>query len=81
MTLLLTPQLEQFVQSQIESGKYTSMNEVIVAALKLLEEREHVERLETVKEIEQGLADVKEGRTVSIEEFEARMRQKYGISS
>lgn len=38
-------------------------------------------RLETVKEIEQGLADVKEGRTVSLEEFEARMRRKYNISS
>lgn len=40
MTLLLTPQLEQFIQSQIESGKYTSVNEVIIAALKLLEEKE-----------------------------------------
>lgn len=38
-------------------------------------------RLETVKEIEQGLADVKEGRTISLEEFEARMRHKYDISS
>lgn len=40
MTLLLTPQLEQFIQSQIESGKYTSVNEVIIAALQLLEENE-----------------------------------------
>lgn len=38
-------------------------------------------RLETVKEIEQGLAGVKEGRTASLEEFEARMRHKYNISS
>lgn len=37
-------------------------------------------RLETVKEIKQGLADLKEGRTASLEEFEARMRHKHDIS-
>lgn len=36
MILLLTPQLEQFIQSQIESGKYASINEVVIAAFKLL---------------------------------------------
>jgi PHD/YefM family antitoxin component YafN of YafNO toxin-antitoxin module len=40
---------------------------------------DRIEYLETVKAIEQGLQDVKEGKTIAIEEFEARMRQKHGI--
>ncbi|MFL9458653.1 MULTISPECIES: type II toxin-antitoxin system Phd/YefM family antitoxin [Nostocales] len=40
---------------------------------------DRIEYLETVKAIEQGLQDVEEGKTVALEEFEARMRQKHGI--
>ena len=40
MNISLIPELEQFIQSQIASGKYTSTEEVIVAGIKLLEERE-----------------------------------------
>ncbi|MUG96995.1 type II toxin-antitoxin system Phd/YefM family antitoxin [Scytonema sp. UIC 10036] len=40
---------------------------------------DRIEYLETVKAISQGLQDVEEGKTVALEEFEARMRQKHGI--
>ena len=42
MNVSLTPELEQFIHSQVESGKYTSALEVIRAGLKLLEERERI---------------------------------------
>ncbi|MEN2383759.1 MAG: type II toxin-antitoxin system ParD family antitoxin [Gloeotrichia echinulata IR180] len=35
MNLSLTPELEQFIQSQIESGKYATAAEVILDALKV----------------------------------------------
>jgi Bacterial antitoxin of ParD toxin-antitoxin type II system and RHH len=35
MNVSLSPELEQFIQSQIESGKYASATEVIVDALKV----------------------------------------------
>ncbi|MCC5636034.1 type II toxin-antitoxin system Phd/YefM family antitoxin [Nostoc sp. CHAB 5844] len=35
--------------------------------------------LETVKAIEQGLQDVKDGKTVVLDEFIAKMRNKHGI--
>jgi Arc/MetJ-type ribon-helix-helix transcriptional regulator len=35
MNVSLTPELEQFVQSQIASGKYANPGEVIVDALKM----------------------------------------------
>ncbi len=38
-----------------------------------------IEYLETVKAIKQGLQDVNAGKTLCLEEFEARMREKYDI--
>ncbi len=42
MSISLTPELEQFIQNQVKSGKYTSTEEVIIAGIKLLEERESI---------------------------------------
>lgn len=42
MNVSLNPALEQFIRSQVESGKYASSDEVIHAGLKLLEERERI---------------------------------------
>ncbi|AVH71846.1 type II toxin-antitoxin system ParD family antitoxin [Nostoc sp. 'Lobaria pulmonaria (5183) cyanobiont'] len=42
MYVSLTPELEQFIQSQVESGKYSSSEEVILAAIKQLEVRENI---------------------------------------
>ncbi|MEH1998572.1 MAG: type II toxin-antitoxin system ParD family antitoxin [Nostoc sp.] len=42
MNISLTTELEQFIQSQVASGKYTSNEEVILAGIRLLEERERI---------------------------------------
>ena len=42
MNISLTPELEQFIQSQVASGNYTSPEEVIIAGIRLLEERERI---------------------------------------
>ena len=42
MNISFTPELEQFIQSQVKSGKYASTEEVVVAGIKLLEEREYL---------------------------------------
>ncbi|MEH2256473.1 type II toxin-antitoxin system ParD family antitoxin [Nostoc sp.] len=42
MYVSLTPELEQFIQSQVESGKYSSSEEVILAAIKQLEVKENI---------------------------------------
>lgn len=39
-----------------------------------------LERLEAIAGIKQGLEDVEAGRTVSMEDFEREMQQKYDIS-
>jgi hypothetical protein len=42
--------------------------------------RSYLEEVETIQGIQQGLADVEAGNTRPLSEFEAEMRQKYGIS-
>ena len=42
MNISLTPELEQFIQSQVETGKYSSSEEVVLAAIKLLEVKENI---------------------------------------
>lgn len=39
----------------------------------------YLENLETIQEIQQGLADVEAGETRPLSEFEADMQRKYGI--
>ncbi|WP_377479230.1 MAG: type II toxin-antitoxin system ParD family antitoxin [Microcoleus anatoxicus] len=40
MNISLTPELEQFVQSTVKNGRYSSASEVILAGLQLLKELE-----------------------------------------
>jgi len=40
---------------------------------------DRVDYLETIKAVEQGLQDVKDGKTVVLEDFIADMRKKHGI--
>ncbi len=44
MNVSLTPELEQFIQSQIESGRYASSDELIIAGIKLLEECDRLKK-------------------------------------
>ena len=39
MNVTLSPELERFVKAAVESGRYESANEVVAAALRLIEEQ------------------------------------------
>ncbi|WP_094674003.1 type II toxin-antitoxin system ParD family antitoxin [Hydrocoleum sp. CS-953] len=56
MNIILTPQQEEFIQSQIAKGKYTNIEEVINSALKLLEKQDYQQWLnETRQKVKVGL--------------------------
>lgn len=82
MNISLTPELEQFIQSQVASGKYTSTEEVLIAGIKLLEEREHIYKgrfEELRREIMIGVEASERGEVIDAElvfaELEEDIRQ------
>ncbi|MBO1350703.1 MAG: type II toxin-antitoxin system ParD family antitoxin [Hormoscilla sp. GUM202] len=79
MNIYLTPELEQFVQSTVHSGRYSDASEVVRTALRLLEERE-MERLvrleELRKEIAIGIECSDRGEVFDGEEVLRELRQE-----
>lgn len=84
LNVSLTPELEQFVESRVASGRYQTASEVIREGLRLLEEREHT-REAALKELRAQLrrgieqadrGDLIDGDTVfeEIRQLSARRR-------
>ncbi|MEH2027156.1 type II toxin-antitoxin system ParD family antitoxin [Nostoc sp.] len=79
MNISLTTQLEQFIQSQVASGKYTSSEEVILAGIRLLEERERIYKgrfEELQREIMIGVEQLDSGERLDGREVIEQLRQK-----
>lgn len=79
MNVSLTPELEQFIQSQIESGKYTSADEVVLAGIRLLEERDRIYKgrfEELQKEVRIGIEASEQGQVVDGETVFRQLRQR-----
>src|SRR5579883_761203 len=76
MNVQLSQELEQLVQSKVQSGRYSSASEVIREALHLMDERDQVMALrrEEIRErIAQGLASLERGKGVEGESVFARI--------
>jgi antitoxin ParD1/3/4 len=43
MNVSLTPELDRFVAAKVESGRYTSVSEVVREALRLIEEHDQAQ--------------------------------------
>ena len=79
MSISLTPELEQFIQSQIASGKYSSTEDVIIAGIKLLEERERIYKGrfdELKREIAIGVEQLERGEVIDGEIVFRQLEQK-----
>ena len=73
MTISLTPELDRVLNEKLASGKYGSVEELLTAAFRALNEEE------TIAAIAEGNADFEAGRYRPIEEADADFRKKYGI--
>lgn len=72
MNMTLTPELEELVQSKIETGQYASADEVLREALRLLEERDRMraKRKDAVRSrIRLGVEALDRGEYADGEEF------------
>ena len=61
MTLSITSEIEQRITIQLNSGRYQSADEVILAALELLEQREQ-KLVELRKQIDIGATQITQGK-------------------
>lgn len=82
MNVSLTPELEKFIESKVESGRYTSASEVVREALRLLEKKDQheAERAEALKafqaEMDRRSAEADAGKVMDVDEAFAQLWAK-----
>jgi len=79
MNVSLTPQLEEFVNSKVQAGRYNSASEVVREALRLLEEHEQARAAqlgEFNRELGRRLAALDRGEHAGADETRARLERK-----
>ncbi|MEH2368827.1 MAG: type II toxin-antitoxin system ParD family antitoxin [Nostoc sp.] len=75
MYIQIKPELEQFIQAQLASGRFTNADDVINEAFKLLQERE--QRLEELRQkIVVGTEQIAKGQVTDGEVVFARLQEK-----
>ncbi|MEH1920999.1 type II toxin-antitoxin system ParD family antitoxin [Nostoc sp.] len=75
MYIQIKPELEQFIQAQLASGRFTNADDVINEAFKLLQERE--QRLEELRQkISIGTEQIAKGQVTDGEVVFARLQEK-----
>jgi antitoxin ParD1/3/4 len=76
MNVHLTPELEQFVHSKVESGRYNSASEVVREALRLMEQKDELRTIQLQElrgRIDKGLSEPGRGEAVDGEQFMQRL--------
>ena len=76
MNVHLTPELEQMIQSKVQTGRYNSASEVMREALRLMDERDQwkaIQKEELRKKIAAGLKSLDEGKGIDGEAVFARL--------
>jgi putative addiction module CopG family antidote len=79
MNAHLPADLEQFVQAKVRSGRFSSSDEAITAAVRLLRQQEEAEESRVLEGIRQGLEDVRAGRTEPLAEAFADIRRDLNL--
>lgn len=82
MPITLQPEQEQFIQTQLATGRYINATEVIAEALQLLEKRNHYDRWveELRNKIDIAAAECDRGERLdgetAIKQLRARLHEK-----
>jgi len=82
MNVSLTPELEEYIEQKIETGRYHSASEVVREALRLLEEHDQLRQIrlkELRKDIQVGLESGK-STPLDIEEIKKEGRKRLSKS-
>ena len=79
MNVSLTPELEEFVNAKVNSGRYSSPSDVVKDALRLLEEREQPRTARLAdfnQELERRLDALDRGCQADPAEIQTRIKDK-----
>ncbi|MCX7112711.1 MAG: type II toxin-antitoxin system ParD family antitoxin [Proteobacteria bacterium] len=68
---------EQFIKTQLESGRYSSASEIVRDALRLMEEREQLRQIQLEQFRQQIQAGIDSGPSIPAEEVFDRLSAKY----
>lgn len=75
----LPKDLERFVQAKVRSGRFTSSDEAITEAVRLLQQREEAEETRVLEGIRQGLEDMRARRGRPAEEVFEDIRREFNL--
>ncbi|MGZ3472379.1 MAG: type II toxin-antitoxin system ParD family antitoxin [Isosphaeraceae bacterium] len=79
MNINLLKDLERFVQAKVRSGRFTSSDEAITEAVRLLQQREEAEETRVLEGIRQGLEDMRARRGRPAEEVFGDIRREFNL--
>lgn len=79
METRLPEDLERFVRAKVRSGRFTSSDEAITEAVRLLRQREEAEEARILEGIRRGLEDMHAGRGRPADEVLAEIRREFQL--
>jgi antitoxin ParD1/3/4 len=80
MNIALKPEQEQFIQSQIDRGRFKSPEEAVIQAFKLLEKQEQDYEnwiKDTRRKVDVAVAELDRGEGVELDLVIDRLHQKF----
>jgi antitoxin ParD1/3/4 len=80
MNVSLTPELEEMIRQQVDSGRYNNASEVVREALRLLDEHQRLQHLRSLLAV--GLEQAQRGELVEftpewVEGLERRVEERF----
>jgi len=72
MNITLKPDQEAFIRAKLQSGQYQTVDDVIQAALELLDEQDKADEqwvIETRAKVDEGIASLERGEGIDGETF------------
>lgn len=79
MHITLKPEQEAFIHAKLQSGQYQSADDVIQAALHLLDEQDKADEewvIETRAKVDEGIASLERGEGIDGETFVNQLLEK-----
>ena len=79
MNAHISDRWDSFIHTQLQSGRFSSADDVIDEALELLKRREEREKALDLEGIRRGLEDMRAGRTQPLDEAFADIRRELNL--